>query len=125
VSRFSRTSIVIAIALGVATPAFSACTRIEYAELKDMSTAELLIQGDSYLFDAKIAGLTSNFHRDMAAAGSRSEGSGAAEQSAKGGSCTEEADRLAGIVRKRKDLKKTIKELYSGAEFVEKYRLGH
>lgn len=101
-----------------------ACQRIEYQELKDMSTQELLRKGDSYMFDIKTSGISSNMHKELNALGNNRAGAEAIIDSVKNARCKEEVDRIVGLLRKRKDLKKAIKSSFmEDMEFIKHFNL--
>lgn len=102
----------------------SACQKIEYQELKDMSTKELLRKGDSYMFDMKISDIDFRNNKKLDALGNSRAGPQAIVDGVKNARCKEEVDRIVSLLRKRKDLKKSISSSsMENMEFIKHFNL--
>lgn len=100
------------------------CRVVEYAELKDMSTDELLRLGDSFVSNLELRQISLDY--DLKASGLSSDPTHAirAQQKAQDlEQCKSEADRIASLVKKRKDLKRAVAAAFLADAFIKRYNL--
>jgi len=94
------------------------CRVVEYAELKDMSTNELRLLGETHYSTMMEIEMLAKFENSSAKV---------AISSAQASTCSAEAERIAKLLKKRKDLKRVLKNRLRstlwGGEFIEKYKL--
>lgn len=100
------------------------CRVVEYAELRDMSTSELISLGNSFLTGLELRQISLDYDLKASSLSNDPIHAVRARQTAQDlEQCISEADRIAAIVRKRKDLKKTLATPSMSADFIERYKL--
>lgn len=122
--KFSVSTAVAAVVLAAA-PAFAQkCRVVEYAELKDMSTDELIQLGDSFVSGLELRQLSLKFDLEYSILSKDPKLAIQAQSEARDiDQCLTEAQRVAGLAKKRKDLKKTVTSGFYPGGFVARYKL--